>query len=74
MSLGGEFCAPQQTAEFRRVFLGAPESDWPVLGAAEVCVQEPVQFNGCALKPRRAPREARSRHSVVFLFHCSCCF
>jgi hypothetical protein len=33
-----------------------------------------MQVNGCALKPRRAPREARPRHSVVFLFHCSCCF
>jgi hypothetical protein len=64
----------KQTAEFRRVFLGACESDWPVLGAAEICVQEAMQVNGCALKPRRAPREARPRHSVVLLFHCSCCF
>ena len=30
----------KQMAEFRRVFLGAPESDWPVLGAAEICVEE----------------------------------
>jgi apolipoprotein N-acyltransferase len=59
----------KQPAELRRVLLGARESDRPIVRAAEVSVQEAVQFDGRALKSSRAPYEAPPRHSVVFLFH-----
>jgi hypothetical protein len=41
----------EQPAEFRRVLLGARESDWPIRCGTEVGVQEAVQFDGCALEP-----------------------
>jgi hypothetical protein len=52
-----------------RVLLGAREFDRPIIRAAEVSVQEAVQFDGRALKSGRAPYEAPPWHSVVFLFH-----
>jgi len=51
------------------VLLSAREFDWPIIRAAEVSVQEAVEFDGRALKSGRAPNEAPPRHSVVFLFH-----
>ena len=59
----------EQPAELRRVLLGAREFDRPIIRAAEVSVQEAVQFDGRALKSGRAPCEAPPWHSVVFLFH-----
>ena len=41
----------EQPAEFRRVLLGARKSDWPIRCAAEVGVQEAMQFDGCTLEP-----------------------
>jgi hypothetical protein len=64
----------KQAAEFRRVLLGAHESNWPFLRRTEVRVQEAVQFNGCALKPSCAPRNAAPRHFVAFLIHHSWAF
>jgi hypothetical protein len=51
------------------VLLGTRKSDRPIVRAAEVGVQEAVQFDGRALKSGCAPCEAPPRHSVVFLFH-----
>jgi hypothetical protein len=59
----------EQPAELRRVLLGAREFDRPIIRAAEISVQEAVQFDRGAFKPGRAPCGAPPWHSVVFLFH-----
>ena len=51
------------------MLLGAREFDRPIISAAEISVEESVQFNCRTLKSGRGPYEASPRHSIVFLFH-----